>query len=89
MSATSDMVDIIKNIVQQELDKRDCVVLCRVENKVSENFFDLTLISDPTTVIHNIPSMIKYDIKRGDYVYIYKIGNNVRNSFICYKIIQR
>lgn len=89
MSATSEMVDIIKSIVQQELNKKDCVVLCKVENKINEDFFDLSLISDPTTIIHNIPSMIKYDIKKGDYVYLFKIGNNVRNSFICYKIIQR
>lgn len=79
-----NMVDIIRDIVREEVNKTDSTLLCRVKNIYSENAVDVIPVSDKTLILHNIPNMTKYDLSIGDYVYIYKIGNQLDNSFICY-----
>lgn len=79
-----NMVDIIRDIVREEVSKTDSTLLCRVKNIYSENAVDVIPVSDKTLILHNIPNMTKYDLSIGDYVYIYKINNQLDNSFVCY-----
>lgn len=78
------MVDIIRGIVREEINKTDSTLLCRVKNIYSENAVDVIPVSDKTLILHNIPNMTKYDLNIGDYVYIYRINNQLDNSFVCY-----
>ena len=41
---------------------------------------------DKSSVLHNIINQSRYNFKRGDYGYIYLIGNNLSNSFVFAKI---
>lgn len=84
MKAADELVDIIKDIIQQELNKRDCVILCRVAAKsVDSDYYDVYVVPDTTVVLHNVPNMTKFNLNIGDYCYVYKIQNNFTNSFIC------
>lgn len=78
------MVDIIRGIVREEINKTDSTLLCRVKNIYSENAVDVIPVSDKTLILHNIPNMTKYDLNIGDYVYIYRVNNQLDNSFVCY-----
>jgi hypothetical protein len=85
MAAEEKMVEIIKEIIDQKLAQRDQTVLCEVVAKNADNsMYDVYVVPDTKTVIHNIPNMTKFDIKVGEYCYVYKINNNFNNSFICY-----
>lgn len=78
------MVDIIRGIVREEINKTDSTLLCCVKNIYSENAVDVVPVSDKTLILHNIPNMTKYDLNIGDYVYIYRVNNQLDNSFVCY-----
>lgn len=78
------MVDIIRGIVREEINKTDSTLLCCVKNIYSENAVDVIPVSDKTLILHNIPNMTKYNLNIGDYVYIYKVNNQLDNSFVCY-----
>ena len=41
MDAADKMVDVIRDIIQQELDKRDTVILCEVTAQVDENHYNV------------------------------------------------
>lgn len=88
MSKSADnMVDIIRDIAQQEIAKRGSVILCQVEEQKDEYHYDLTIVPDKSNIIHNVSNMTRFELSRGDYVYIYKVGNQLNNAFICYKIV--
>ena len=39
-----------------------------------------------TNKVTNVVNMTKFDFTPGEYCYVYKIQNNLANSFICYKV---
>jgi len=84
--AVNDLVDIIREIIKQELSTRDATILCQVKRKKDDNHYDLTIVPDDSNVVRNVVNMTKFDLQEGDYVYVYKINNQLSNSFICYKI---
>ena len=86
MKAADDMVDIIKEIVQQEIKKLDTTVLCEIASQVDDSHYDVYVVPDRNTKITNVENMTKYDLQPGDYCYVYKVQNNFRHSFICYKL---
>ena len=86
MSAADKMVDVIRDIIQQELSKIECTILCEVISKVDDDHYNVYVLPDKESVINNIPNMTKFDFTPGDYCYVYKIQNNLSNSFICSKV---
>ena len=84
--AVSELVDIIRDIVRQELSGLDQTVLCKIKKKNSEDHYDVTIVPDDKTIVKNVVNMTKFELKEGDYVYVYKINNQLSNSFICYKV---
>ena len=86
--AAKELVDVLRKVVSEELNKRDTTVLCEVVSRADERHFDVVDLSDSSrTIIHNITSMLAVDVNVGDFVYVYKIKNNYNNSFIVYKMI--
>lgn len=79
-----NMVDIIRGIVREEINKTDSTILCQVKNIRSDNSADMIPVSDRSLILKNIPNMTKFDLSVGDYVYLYKINNQLDNSFVCY-----
>ena len=84
--AASQLVELIKEIVSQETSKLDSTILCQVEEQVDEYHFNLTIVPDNSSVIRNVPNMTIFKLQQGDYVYVYKVNNQLSNCFICYKL---
>ena len=86
MKAADKMVDVIRDIIQQEIDKQDCVILCEILSQKDANHYDVYVLPDKNNKITNIANMTKFEFTPGDYCYVYKIQNNLANSFICSKV---
>ena len=86
ISAVNGMVDIIKEIVKDEINKQDNTILCRIAKVNDNGSYDVFIEPDDQNVITNIPSIVDFDLHQDDYVYVYKIRNQLNNSFIIKKI---
>lgn len=86
MRAADELVDVVRTIVQNELDKRDSTVLCRVASKKDDLHYNVYVVPDQTALVSDVVNMTKFDLNVGDYCYVYKIGGSYTNCFICYKI---
>ncbi len=85
-NAANELVDLIRDMVRQEIKKQDTTILCQVKEKVDENHYNLAIIPDDGSIVRKVPNMTKFEPNVGDYVYVYKINNQLSNSFICYVI---
>lgn len=82
-----ELVDLITNIVRAELDKRDNTVLGRIVQRSGDNNYDLYIEPDMDTIVRNIPTITGMEeLRPGDYVYVFKIGNKFNTSFIIKKL---
>lgn len=86
ISAVNGMVDIIKEIVKDEINKQDNTILCRIAKVNGNGSYDVFIEPDDQNVITNIPSIVDFNLQQNDYVYVYKIRNQLNNSFIIKKI---
>ena len=86
ISAVNNMVDIIKEIVKDEINKQDNTILCRIAKVNDNGSYDVFIEPDDQNIITNIPSIVVFDLQQNDYVYVYKIRNQLNNSFIIKKI---
>ena len=84
--AANELVDIIRDVVRQELNKIDSTILCQVKAIKGEDHYDVAIVPDDQTYLRNVVNMTKFDLEVGDYVYVYKIKNQLGNCFICYKV---
>ena len=82
----SDLVNIIREIVREELSHMDNTVVCQVASVNNDGTYDLYIVSDTKNIIHNISSISSAKLKAGDFVNVYKIKNQLNNSFILNKI---
>lgn len=86
ISAVNNMVDVIKEIVKDELNKQDNTVLCKIVRTNENGSYDVFIEPDEQNIVTNIPSIVDFELEQGDYVYVYKIRNQLNNSFIIKKI---
>lgn len=84
--AASQLVNLVKEIVSQEMEKRDTTILCQVEEQVDDFHYNLTIFPDKSSVVRNVPNMTVFKLRQGDFVYVYKINNQLSNCFICFKL---
>lgn len=85
--AANELVDIIRNVIQQELSKIDSTILCQIKQQKDADHYDVAIVPDEEISLRNVVNMTKFDLQVGDYVYVYKIRNQLSNCFICYKIV--
>lgn len=86
ISAVNNMVDVINEMIHNELNKLDNTILCRIAKVNESGSYDVFIEPDDQNIITNIPSIADFGLEQGDYVYIYKIRNQLNNSFIIKKI---
>lgn len=85
--SANQMVNVIRALVKEELDKREQVVLCQISKVSQDNkTYDIYVVPDFEHVIHNVKSELAYPLYEGDYVYVFKINNQFANAFIVHKI---
>ena len=77
MEAADKMVDVIRDIIQQELDKLDRVILCEIIDQVDANHYNVCVVPDRDATVYSVPNMTKFDFTPGEYCYVYKIQNNL------------
>lgn len=80
------MLDLIKELIKQQLDSKDQVALCQIASLGSDGRYNIYVVPDDANVIHNIPNKFGFDLNTGDYVYVYKVGNQFAQSFIFAKV---
>lgn len=85
MRESEFFVDLIRNLIRDELDKRDSTALATVDRVGDGTKVDIRLISSPDVLIPNIVNASKYELNVGDIVVVYKINNKMNNAFIIAK----
>lgn len=80
------MLDLIKELIKQQLDSKDQVALCQIASPGSDGRYNIYVVPDDANVIHGIPNKFGFDLSTGDYVYVYKVGNQFAQSFIFAKV---
>lgn len=80
------MLDLIKELIKQQLDSKDQVALCQIASPGSDGRYNIYVVPDDANVIHNIPNKFGFGLNTGDYVYVYKVGNQFAQSFIFAKV---
>ena len=79
------LVSLVREIVKDEIKNKDAAIICNVVGANADGTLNISLLSDPDTVISNVYNCTPYNFKSGDYAILYKINNNVNNSFIIAK----
>lgn len=85
MSTSENFYILIRNIIQEELQKLDSTIPCVIESVNPDGTVNIYLLPDKNVVIPNIVNASKYELKRDDVVLLYKIQNKISNSFIIAK----
>ena len=83
------MVDAIKSIVNQMMNKVDRVVVCEIAGINDDGTYDVYVgsdILDKRSVVTNRINQTKFDFEIGDMAYLYVVQNQIINSFIIAKI---
>lgn len=76
-------VTLIREIIKEELNKKDATATCVVESINNNGSINIYVLPDMQTPIRNISSNnIKCSV--GDVVLLYKVNNQLNNSFIIY-----
>ena len=65
-SAVNSLVDIIKVLVRDEINKQDNTVLCKVASVNDDGSYNVYVIPDESTIISNIPALNTFDLEPGD-----------------------
>lgn len=86
MRAANEMVNVIRELIQQEIEHMDTTVLCEVVSQDDNNHYSVYVLPDRTNVVSDVVNMTVYKLSPGDYCYIYKIKNSFANAFVCYKL---
>ena len=83
------MVDAIKSIVNQMMNKVDRVVVCEIAGINDDGTYDVYVgsdILDKRSAVTNRINQTKFDFEVGDMAYLYVVQNQIINSFIIAKI---
>lgn len=81
----NELVEIIRDIMQQEIEERDNTVTCIVESVNADGTLNLYVLPDMVNVINNVINQCRFDFAPGDAALLYKIRNRVSNSFVIAK----
>lgn len=88
----NQLVNLIREITKIEISKEDTTCICQVDSINSDGTANIIIIPDMETKINNIQNNSNNEIASGDFVVLYKIKNQINNSFImakCGKSVQK
>lgn len=85
--AAGAIVDLIKEIVRDELSKRDQIFVGTIQQRNASNdtysiYIDTDLSNGKPAVMNNIPNESKHTYKTGDHVYVMEVRGQVAQAFI-------
>lgn len=86
----NQLVELIRELVRAEAEKQDCTVKCIVQTVNPDKTIDAFLVTDleqtQNTLLRGLTNMSRYNFVKGDIAILYKMQNNINNSFIIGKI---
>lgn len=82
-----ELVELFREIVRDELRDRDSTILCQIKAIKDNEHYDVSIVPDDSSYLRNVANMTRFNLEVGDYVYVYKINNQLNNCFICYKVV--
>lgn len=85
MDNASDLVSIIKEIVDQKIQNLDQTSLGIVDSVNEDGTVNVFILPDMNKLISGIHNESKYELKNKDVVLIFKIKNRLQNAFIITK----
>lgn len=85
--AAIQLASVIKTLIKDELSHRDDTCVCKIFAVHEDtNTYDVCVEPDETSVLHGLPVIGNVTYKKDEYVYVYKIKNQLSNAFILSKI---
>lgn len=85
MAASKELLQIIKNLINEELKKMDKTELCQIVSVNNDGTLNIYVFPDLVNIIPNIINASKYTFQQGDIAVLYKIKNQIGNSFVIAK----
>lgn len=85
MTTSEKFLSLLKELIKQEISKRDCTEMCRIVSVNSDGSLNINVLPDLNTQFFNIINASKYEFVPGDIGILYKIKNNIGNSFVIAK----
>ncbi len=85
-SASNALVSLIREIIQDEIKDKDAAEICMVQSINDNGTLNIRLLSDMDTIIENISNNSAYKFETNDLAVLYKIKNNLSNSFVFSKV---
>lgn len=87
MTPSESLVELIRELVREELQKKDATEYCTIlSTQPWAGTMTVSLLSDPDTTLPNIINASKYTFESGDVGVLYKIGNELNNCFVIAKV---
>lgn len=84
--AAVEMVGLIRDLIIEELNKRDSTEVCKIATVNSDGTYNILIPPDDRNVIRNVKSISPDKLEQGDVAYIYKFLGKLNNAIIIAKI---
>lgn len=81
-AAVSDMVKLIRSIVEQETRKFDKIEVCKIASVNADGTCDIYVAPDFRTRVAGIPNGSPIAFEVGDTAYWCRVGNSAATSFL-------
>lgn len=84
--AANNLVGLIRDLIKEELDKRDSTIVCQIASVNADGTYNIMIPPDDRSITSNIKSISPETLNVGDYAYLLKIQNKLNNSIILSRI---
>jgi len=79
-------LSLIRSIVQEQLTGMDSTTVCIVERVNNDGTLNIYIPPDMNNFITGVINASKFSFRRGDAAILYKIQNQLSNSFIIMRV---
>ena len=81
-----ELLDVIKQVIGDIISKQDSTCFVEIDSVNVDNTLNVYIWPDRNTLYINVPNNTLYSFSKGDIGILYKINNQINNSFIISKI---
>ena len=85
MIDAKSFLTVMRKMVEQQTDTMSSDAVCEIESVNEDGTLNVYILPDRTAVVRNIINESRYNFKRGDNALLYKIHNQLSDSFVIAK----
>ena len=85
MIDAKSFLTVMRKMVEQQTDTMSSDAVCEIESVNEDGTLNIYILPDRTAVVRNIINESRYNFKRGDNALLYKIHNQLSDSFVIAK----